>query len=221
MAKQVNTEDNDKLKVATQTEVKNIMLDNPDYGWFALQTYSGKEAAAKRSVEDCLKAKGRDEDVGIILMPEKVFSELRKDKMRQVKKKLYPGYLFIYAKRKWNEDKDRNSLMMEQGVYSSIISAVNIHAFVGQEKDSLPKMIMKTDVDNILRNLQETGDVEQTLKFEVGAKVKINNGDFAGLFGNISDVDYEDAKLTVDVQMLGTTTPVQISFSDALAQREE
>ncbi len=221
MAKQVKQEDNDKLKVATQTEVKDIMNENPDYGWFALQTYSGKEAAAKRSVEDCLKATERDSDVGIILMPEKVFSELRQEKMRQVKKKLYPGYLFIYAKRKWNEDKDRNSLMMDQGVYSSVITAVNIHAFVGQEKDSLPKMIMKKDVDNIIGNLQETGDVEQTLKFEINAKVKINNGNFAGLFGEIASVDYENAKLTVNVQMLGTTTPVEISFADAMAQRDE
>lgn len=221
MTKQNKPEDNDKLKVTTQTEVKNIMNQNPDYGWFALQTYSGKEAAAKRSVEDCLKATERDGNVGLVLMPEKVFSELRKDKMRQVKKKLYPGYLFIYAKRKWNEEKERWSLMMDQGVYSSIIQAVNIHAFVGQEKDSLPKLIMKKDVDNIIGNLQETGEVEQTLKFEVGTQVKINSGDFTGLFGDISGVDYEKGRLIVEVQMLGTTTPVEISFADAVAQPTE
>lgn len=221
MTEQIKPEENDKLKITTQSEVKRVMEDHPDYGWFALQTYSGKEAAAKRSVEDCLKATERFKDVGIVLMPEKIFSELRKDKMRDVKKKLYPGYLFIYAKRTYNQEKDRLSLMMDQGVYSSVITAVNIHAFVGQEKDSLPKMIMGKDVQNIISNLQESGDVEHTVKFEEGSTVKISNGSFAGLFGDIASVDYDNAKMVVNVQMLGTVTPVDVTFKDIMTEKED
>tara|TARA_Y100000588_G_scaffold321228_1_gene352419 strand:+ start:137395 stop:138075 length:681 start_codon:yes stop_codon:yes gene_type:complete len=224
MAKKLTKEERElkekeKLKVTTQSEVKEIIEKHPDFGWYILQTYSGKEAAAKRSVEERLKTNDREDGVGIVLMPEKVFSELRNNGMKKIKRKLYPAYLFIYAK-KMDSEEGFSNLYMDELVYSSIKNASNISSFVGQENDGLPKAIGRVDVVTMINQLPVGDEVEQTVKFEIGRKVKIAEGPFQDCVGEITEVFESKGKLKVNISMFNKVTPIDVSFSDVYIGEE-
>ena len=224
MAKKLTKEERalkekEKLKVTTQSEVKEIIEEHPDFGWYILQTYSGKEAAAKRSVEERLKTSDREDGVGIVLMPEKVFSVLRDSGMKTIKRKLYPAYLFIYAK-KMNSEEGFSNTYMDESVYSSIKNASNISSFVGQENDGLPKSIGRMDVVTMINQLPIGDEIEQTVKFEAGVKVKITEGPFQDCIGEITEVFENKAKLKVNISMFNKITPIDVSFSDVYVGSE-
>lgn len=210
----------ERLKVTTKSEVQEIIANNPDYGWYILQTYSGKENSAKKSVEERLKTSGREDSVGLVLMPEKIFSELKSSGMKNVKKKMYQGYLFIYAKRVVGED-GQFTLFMDEGVYSSIKNAVNIHSFVGQDNDGLPKAIGRLDVMTMINQLPIGDEIEQTVKFEIGLKVRISDGPFKDCSGEIVEVDNNKGKLKVNIAMFNKVTPIDVSFSEVYTGEEE
>lgn len=210
----------EKLKVTTQGEVKNIVESKTDFGWFILQTYSGKEGSAKRSVQERLISNDREDGVGIVLMPEKVFSELKASGMKNVKKKLYPAYLFIYAK--LSVDGGGNvTNRMDEGVYSSIKNAASIHSFVGQENDGLPKSINRLDVVTMISQLPISDEIEQTVEFVKGGRVTISEGPFKDFSAEIESIDHEKTQLIVNVGMFGKVTPVTVSFTDVYIGEEE
>lgn len=204
----------EKFKVVTESEVRNI-TENSDkkLGWFILQTHAGKEAAAKRSIEDGFIASGANSKVGMVLMPEKVFQEVRGDKLKKIKRKMYPGYLFIICER-FEEDGELTR-KIHQDVYNSVISAHHIHGFSGQEKDQLPRMISILDINTILKQIPKGDEVEKTYKFEQGTPVKIIEGQFENLPAEIEEVvDEEKGRIKLKVTLLGTATFVEVNFSE-------
>ncbi len=204
----------EKFKVVTEEEVRSVMNADVDkkYGWFILQTHAGKEAAAKRSIEDGFNASGASKKVGMVLMPEKVFAEIRGDKIKKIKRKMYPGYLFIVCERK--EDSGELTREIDNEVYNSVIGAMHIHGFSGQEKDKLPKMISRPDIDTILRQIPKGDEVEQTYKFDKGTPVKIVSGNHENFVGEIEEVlSEEEGKVRVKVVILQSETFIDVKFS--------
>ena len=49
--------------------------------------------------------------------------------------------------------------------------------------------------------------------FEVGELVRVKDGPFADVNGNVEDVNYEKNKVRVSVAIFGRSTPVELDFS--------
>ena len=49
--------------------------------------------------------------------------------------------------------------------------------------------------------------------FEVGERVRVNEGPFTDFNGTVDEVNYERNKLRVSVQIFGRDTPVELEFS--------
>ena len=207
-----------EIVVITQADVRAAVEANPTYKWFIIQTYSGKDAAAKRSIEERLITSGTEADMGVIIMAEKKVSELRGGKMKVVKKKLYPGYLYFLAK-----PLEGNDSFMDEDVYTAIRGSANLIGFIGQDNAKLPKCIRnKVEINRMISQLQDGDDVESAFSFEVGAEVTITTGHFEGLHGKISEVDIPKGTVKVDMEMLGTITPVDLPIdSVVMAQPSE
>ncbi len=208
--------------VTTQTDVRSAIEKNPDMKWFVIQTYSGKDASAKRSIEERLGGSGLSEQVGMILMPEEKVTRATSKKVKGVPvngvkivaKRINPGYLYILAK-----TTTEGSYFMDEHVYHIINGSNNLHAFIGQNNTELPKaMFNPLELNKMISQLQETNDaseeVEMTngLKFKVDAEVTFVEGAYAGLSGKISAVDSKKDQLVVDVFMFGRATPVNAPF---------
>ena len=70
------------------------------------------------------------------------------------------------------------------------------------------------EVNAILNRVQEGEDSPRTLiHFEVGEKVKVNDGPFEDFDGMVEEVDDDSQRLKVTVSIFGRETPVELEFT--------
>ena len=82
--------------------------------------------------------------------------------------------------------------------------------FIGREN---PTPLGKDEIGRILRQVDEAvGKEVPKVKFSVGEVVKILDGPFLNLTGEIDEIDSEKGTLKVSVSIFGRFTPVELEF---------
>ena len=75
------------------------------------------------------------------------------------------------------------------------------------------------EVNQILNRVQEGEEAPKLMiTFEVGEKVKVNDGPFEDFDGMVEGVDDEAQKLKVSVSIFGRETPVELDFTQVTKQ---
>ena len=115
----------------------------------------------------------------------------------ELRDRLYPGYIFIKA----DLDKDLQSLIRRVPRVLGFVSAGGKPVVVSESEIAAMKERLKKGVPKVRK-----------LKFDVGDKVKINEGPFIGFEGTISEIDPEHEKLIVLVNIFDRQTPVELEF---------
>ena len=198
-----------EIVVITQEEVNAAIEKNPDMKWFILQTYSGKDAAALRSIQERLKTSETEKDVGIIILAEKKVSSLRNNKLSVRKQILYPGYLWVLAK-----VEQENGVFMDEKVYFAINGSANLNGFTGQGNDQLPKAIRSSvEIRKMVSQLQKKDqDAECQLSYKVGSNVKVLSDTFVGMIGTVSAIN--NSNVSVKLVMLGSDVNIDFEFNE-------
>lgn len=172
--------------------------------WFAVQTLSNKEPAVKRHLDRYMVSEEMDEFIEEVLMPTEAVTEVKGGKKTQKVRKFYPGYVFINM-RLYDEDGE-----ILQKPWYFVRDAVGVIGFLGGNR---PIPLKETEVSNILAQVQNAeGKEVPTVQYEVGEEVKINDGPFLNLLGQIEEIDSERGKLKVAVSIFGRFTPVELEY---------
>jgi transcriptional antiterminator NusG len=172
--------------------------------WFVVQTLSNKEPAAKRYIDRYISENELDDYVFEALIPDQTVSEVKHGKKSQRKRKLYPGYLFIHC-RLYDDDNQ-----VVQKVWYFINGADGVIGFAGGK---LPAPLKDSEIDRILKQVEESeGKEVPKVQYEVGEEVKITDGPFLNLTGNIDEIDSDRGKLRVSVSIFGRFTPVELEY---------
>lgn len=75
------------------------------------------------------------------------------------------------------------------------------------------------EVQGILGRVEEGVEAPRTLiHYEVGEKVKVNDGPFEDFDGMVEEVDEDNQKLKVTVSIFGRETPVELDFTQVTKQ---
>jgi transcriptional antiterminator NusG len=75
------------------------------------------------------------------------------------------------------------------------------------------------EVQQILGRVEEGQEAPRSIiNFEIGEKVKVNEGPFEDFDGMVEEVDEENQRLKVTVSIFGRATPVELEFTQVSKQ---
>ena len=186
--------------------------------WFMIHTYSGYEKKVKTDLEQKLEALGMNTIVTKVLVPEEQSVELRRGKKKTISRKLFPGYVMLemYATREESEDGINYSV--DSDAWYVVRNTNGVTGFVGVGSDPIP--MEEDEVKNIFRAIgysvenSESEDAELiAVDFAEGDYVTLLEGGFAGQQGKVAEINLENRKVKVMVEMFGRMTPVEVDIT--------
>ena len=181
--------------------------------WFVLHTLTGQENKAQKSIEARVKLERMEDFIGKCVIPTERVTEKKNGKKRTITKKFFPGYLLcelaLYDEAKGIDENGRKAIY--ERTWQFLRETPGVIGFVGGDR---PQPLKQSEVDAILLDKpQGASTVERPkVNFSVDETVKITDGAFMGLTGQISMVDPDKGKLKVEVQVFGRTVPVDAEY---------
>lgn len=178
--------------------------------WFVLQTLTGQENKVKTSVDCRVKQQQMGDYIGQCIIPMEKITETKNGKKRTINKKVFPGYVLIeMALYDENAVVNGGKRVVVERTWQFMRETPGV---IGSWLMQMPNPLSQADVDAILSN--KTAQTEQRpvqkIDVEIGELVKIKEGPFMGLTGQISMVDPDRGKLKVDVKVFSRVVPVDV-----------
>ena len=184
-----------------------------DKQWFVLHTLTGQENKAQKSIEARVKLEHMEDYVGKCVIPTERVTEKKNGKKRTITKKFFPGYvlceLALYDESRGYDDNGKKAIY--ERTWQFLRETPGVIGFVGGDR---PQPLKQQEVDAILLDKPSgAGDVARPkVNFNVDETVKIVDGAFMGLTGQVSMVDPDKGKLKVEVQVFGRKVPVDVEY---------
>ena len=175
--------------------------------WYILQTYTGYENKIERSIKALLDSKEISSEVVLdVRVPVEEVVEIKDGKKRARKNKFLPGYIML--------EMDLPEFGWKT-TCSQLRRLQGVNGFVGTDPNTRPIPITKDEAMNLLQKsgvIKGEKSVHVRQSFNVGDVVKITDGAFATFSGTIKEINLEKEKLSVEVQIFGRPTPVEVTF---------
>ena len=181
--------------------------------WFVLHTLTGQENKAQKSIEARVKLERMEEFIGRCVIPTERVTEKKDGKKRTITKKFFPGYvlaeLALYDEAKGLDENGKKAIF--ERTWQFLRETPGVIGFVGGDR---PQPLKQSEVDSILLDKPSAGApmVRPRVDFSVDETVKINDGAFMGLTGQVSMVDPDKGKLKVEVAVFGRKVPVDVEY---------
>ena len=181
--------------------------------WFVLHTLTGQENKAQKSIEARIKLERMEEFIGRCVIPTERVTEKKDGKKRTITKKFFPGYvlaeLALYDEAKGLDENGKKAIF--ERTWQFLRETPGVIGFVGGDR---PQPLKQSEVDSILLDRPSAGAMAERPKvdFSVDETVKINDGAFMGLTGQVSMVDPDKGKLKVEVAVFGRKVPVDVEY---------
>jgi len=167
--------------------------------WYVVNTYSGHEARVKEKLEMRTESMGMQDYIFRILIPESVEVEYKEGVKKEKLKKMFPGYILV-------------EMIMSDEAWFIVRNTPGVTGFIGSSgKGAKPTPLLPQEIDKVLANMGMSRlDIESEMA--VGDKVNIIDGPFKGMIGLIDNIDMENARLNVLIDLFGQETPVEVEF---------
>jgi len=167
--------------------------------WYVVNTYSGHEARVKEKLEMRTESMGMQDYIFRILIPEAVEVEYKEGVKKEKLKKMFPGYILV-------------EMIMSDEAWFIVRNTPGVTGFIGSSgKGAKPTPLLPQEIDKVLANMGMSRlDVESEMA--VGDQVNIIDGPFKGMIGLIDNIDMENARLNVLIDLFGQETPVEVEF---------
>lgn len=173
--------------------------------WYVVHTQSGYENKVQQNIEARRKTMDMESHIHETVIPMEDVVEFKGGKKVTTKKKMFPGYLLVRAE-------------MNDVSWDVIRNTPGVTGFVGHgRRGSKPSALKRKDVESFL---QVKTDGEQTVRrtkprllYEVGETIRVKEGPFADFSGEVAEINEDQLKMKVLVNIFGRETPVELEFS--------
>ena len=153
--------------------------------WYVIHTYSGYENKVKANLDKKVVAQDLGDVIFDVVVPMRVESEYKDGKRRDVKRKIFPGYVMI-------------DMIVNNYSWFVVRNTQGVTGFVGSEKEPIP--LTYEEAERILTELTESRPEDMPIGFEVGDKVRIASGWFENRIATVRSVDTQRRRIKVLVE---------------------
>jgi len=168
--------------------------------WYVVHSYSGYENKVKANLETRVKSMHLEDKIFDVVIPMEDVVEYKGGKKVTVKRKKFPGYILV-------------RLYMDDDSWYAVRNTPGVTGFVGS--GTKPTPLSRREVERILGVSKEEGKKEKPVfkpAWDVGETVRVVEGPFADFNGVIQDINVDQSKVTVLVDIFGRETPVELGF---------
>ncbi|MCR5345222.1 MAG: transcription termination/antitermination protein NusG [Lachnospiraceae bacterium] len=162
--------------------------------WYVVHTYSGYEKKVKANIDKAIENRHLENEILEVSVPEQDVVELKDGVRKQATRKMFPGYVLI-------------KMVMNDDTWYVVRNTRGVTGFVGPGSKPVP--LTEEEMAN-LGIKRENIEVD----FEVGEVITVIGGVWKDTVGPIASINDRKQSVTINVDMFGRETPVEISFAD-------
>lgn len=163
--------------------------------WYVVHTYSGYENKVKVDIEKTIANRHLEEQILEVSVPMQEVTELKNGQNKQVAIKMFPGYVLV-------------KMIMNDDTWYVVRNTRGVTGFVGPGSKPVP---LSEEEIAALTSQTEAGPV---VSFEVGDTITVIAGAWKDTVGVVKSINESKQTLTINVEMFGRETPVELDFAD-------
>lgn len=162
--------------------------------WYVVHTYSGYENKVMDDLGKTVENNGLQHLIYEIKVPVEEVAEIKGGKRRMVAHKTYPGYVLV-------------KMIMTDEAWYVVRNTRGVTGFVGPGSKPVPL----TEAEMKPLGIQ-TENV--SIDFGEGDMIVVVAGAWKDTVGVVQKIDYGKQTATINVELFGRETPVEISFAE-------
>ena len=163
--------------------------------WYVVHTYSGYENKVKTNIEKTIEARKLEDQILEVSVPMQEVVEMKDGEKKVSMKKMFPGYVLI-------------NMIMNDETWYVVRNTRGVTGFVGPGSKPVP--LSEEEILNMGVGASNKVEVD----FAVGDQVAVINGVWEGTTGVIKRIDENRQTVTINVDMFGRETPVELGFAE-------
>ncbi len=167
--------------------------------WYVVNTYSGHESKVKEKLESKIESMGMQDNIFRVVIPETTEVEVKDGVKKEKTKKMFPGYILV-------------EMIMSDEAWYIVRNTPGVTGFIGSSgKGAKPTPLLPQEIDRILAQMGLSRvNVKDDLK--VGDSVSIIDGPFKGMIGKVDNIDMENNRLNIIIDLFGQETSVDVEL---------
>ncbi|MCL2865072.1 MAG: transcription termination/antitermination protein NusG [Lachnospiraceae bacterium] len=162
--------------------------------WYVVHTYSGYENKVKANIDKAIENRHLKEQILEVRVPMQEVVELKNGVQKATQKKLFPGYVMIH-------------MIMNDDTWYVVRNTRGVTGFVGPGSKPVP---LEDEEMESLGIRQEALVVD----FKIGDTIIVLSGAWEGTVGMIQTVNEQKQHLSINVELFGRETRVELSFAE-------
>ena len=171
--------------------------------WYVVHTQSGYEKKVRQNLQARTASMHLEDRILEVEIPMEDVDEFRNGKKVTISKKVFPGYLLVRC-------------YLDDEAWAAIRDTPGIVNFVGA--GGKPSRLSRKEVETFLPVADESESVvpkrsKARFGFGVGDTVRVKEGPFADFSGAIQEINEDQLKVKVLVNIFGRETPVELEFA--------
>lgn len=169
--------------------------------WYVVKVQSGREESIKDAIERRVKIEGLQEFFGEIFIPTEKYTDMVRNKRVVKERKLYPGYLMVNV-----EYNDRILYLFRE--------TSGVGDFVGAGLNKAPQPMRDSEIKSMLLRRGDAAPKDEPIKskFEKGDRVKVKDGTFAGMEGEVKEILEAKGAVRVELTIFGRPVLVEQEY---------
>ena len=169
--------------------------------WYVVNTYSGHESKVKEKLEMRASSMGMEDYILRVVVPEQTEVEIKDGVKKEKVKKMFPGYILV-------------EMVMTDEAWFVVRNTPGVTGFIGSSgKGAKPFPLTPSEVDKILGSMGMS-------RLEIGNNLNIDDmvkdigGPFANMYGKVKNINMEEQKLEVALDLFGQETIVELGLTE-------